>query len=825
MSKLFVFIVFLFSFVNSMAQSVEGVVLDQDNNPIPFAKVWVKGYANLGTMTNNEGFYKITFETPNSYEILFSVVGYEKQTHSILIEDFETVEKNIYLKVSIDELELVDVYTKRKNVGYEIIKKVMTNKEKMSNNYDAFSVDVYLKGTETYDFKQKKKEIEEEEILIEDSFEKEEVVDAALNLVEKKVTIHYQAPKELKEIKNAEYKLGYPEHIYLEDAPVFVDVFFNFYDNLIYKNRLHEGPLISPLNYAGLLSYKYKLTDIIQEENDTIYKIHIKPRSVGTTTLEGDLYVLKNEWVLTKVDLKMRKGNLKAYDDFGIVQYYEKLDSTWIVTKQTFSYHTKYGKELIYGETEVVYSNYVLNPEFDPKFFNNEVALTVDDAYEKDSTYWSENRPIALTPEEQRKKFVQDSISVAHSKKEYLDSIDNEFNRITLYKLFSDGISRRNREKQRQWTFPSIPGLVEPVGIAGPRVSGFVGYFKRFDNNQRLFTGVSASFGVLNKDLRGGARLNYLYNAKKLARFEAYIDHDVELINNYVPYLDYIDPGNFYFNDIIRVNHKFEVLNGLYLETGVDLSRRSSIADLDFYNWQGEALQTSDPIVFDPYNILKTDITVSYTPAQKFISEPSKKIVLGSKWPTFALNHKKGIKNVLGSGVDFDQLTLSVSQRFNIGTIGRSNYTLELGKFVNKDSVYYIDQKFFRAGDVGLTGLIMSNPEISFQNLEQAYQTRNLYAQFHYVHHFNGAIINKIPFMKKTRIRSLAGGGMLFLPEYDNLYYQEVFFGIQRQFKFLRERIKIGTFVVFSDSNKQPAKVQFKVLFEVVNLRDVMFEM
>lgn len=825
MRRLLLFILFM-PFNNALAQSIEGFVLDENSEPIPYAKVWVKNENNLGTITNIYGQYSIAFEQLGSYEIIFSVLGYEEQVITIIIDDFTTVQRNIFLKQRADLLSEVEVSTDKKNVGYEIIKQVMARKDEMVETFSAYSVDVYLKGSETFDDKTKKKNEDDDEPKIEVSFENEgeAIEESSLNLVEKNITIHYQAPKQLKEIKHAEYKIGNPEHIYLESAPIFLDVFFNFYDNLMHKNRLHEGPIISPLHYAGLLSYKYKLTDIITEGQDTIYKVSIKPRNVGNTTLEGDLYIKKHEYVLTKVDLKMHKGNLKTYDDFGILQHYEKIDSAWVVTKQTFTYKTKYGKELVSGQTDVVYKNYRIKPEFGPKFFSNEVALTLDDAYKKDSIYWTTNRPIKLTAEEQRKKFVQDSTIAAHNTKEYLDSIDLAYNEINLLRIFLTGINIRNREKKQEWTLPAVSNLFIPLGVAGPRITAFTRYYKRFDKDQRFFARINPSIGILNNDIRGRMSANYYYNPKKLARLNFTFNHGVELINDFVPYLDYIDPGNYYFNSRLEIGHSFEIFNGFYLSTNGKLSRRSSIADLDFYNWRGEELQTSDPIDFDAYNIFRTDITISYTPGQKFVSEPNEKIVLGSRWPTFSLTHQKGWRGVLNSSANFDNITFVANQRFSIGTIGRSEYRLEVGKFVNQDSVYFIDQKFFRAGDVGLTSLIMSDPLFSFQNLLQAYQTRDVYAQFNYVHSFNGAIINKIPFMKKTRLRSVAGGGMLFLPEYDNLFYQELFFGVQRQFKFLRERIKIGSFVVFSDSNKQPAKVQFKFLFEMVNERDVLFQ-
>ena len=813
------------------AQKINGYVLDAQNNPIPYAKVWVKNYSNVGTITNFEGFYDLALTDAGNYEVVFSAIGYETQTFDVIVKGFNTVRQDVYLKETNTQLETVEIKQKKKNVGYEIVKHVMARKKELVAPIKGYTVDVYVKGSETFDVKKKKKKDEEEEKINneddnpEDLFdtgdEKKENINSRLNLIETYLTINFEYPNRLKEIKTAQTRLGYPQQVYLKHSPITIDAYFNFYEGLMNKERLHEGPIMSPLHTSGILAYKYKLKEIITEGNDTIYRVRVSPRSVGTSTLEGDLYIKKYEWVLTKIDLSMHKGNLKIYDDFRIIQEYEKRDNIWLIKKQTFIYKTKFGKETIYGQTDVVYSNYIINPIFPEKYFNNEIGVTKDDAYEKDSTYWKSVRPVQLTKEEQRKKFVQDSVKIAHTKKEYLDSVDAIYNKITLLKIGLLGITHRNRDKKTNWYFSSLSDFIEPIGIAGPRFGPNIGYFKRFENQQWVYANANASFGYLNKDFRGYASLTHMYAPKKFARYRILFDHDVAMFNNYVPYLGYINPANYYFANQISASHSFELINGLFIGAEANFSKRSSIAGLNFYNWKGDELQTAAPIEFDSYNTFRTRLTVTYTPGQKFLTEPNRKVILGSKWPTFSVSYRKGWKKIFNSSIDYDRISLQANQSFNIRTIGKAYYNFEIGKFISQDSVYYIDQKFFRQGDVGITSYFMSDPINSFQNLTATYNTRNFYAQLHFVHHFNGFIINKIPFMKKTGIRAVAGGGLLYIPEYNNLFYQELMFGIERKFKFLKQFIRVGTFAIFSDSNYQPAKLQFKIRFSIEDPRDL----
>ena len=830
---LFLFIFCSLTFI-SRTQSISGFVLDENNNSIPFAKVFVKNYSNTGSITNIEGKYSFYLAEGN-YEIMYSSLGFETQTVNITVKGIIDTKQNIYLSETINKLETVEVNKKRKNVGYEIIKKVIANKKRLAKQFNSYSCDLYIKGSETFD--KKTKRLKEEDINSEDekakdifNEEKEKLkrkIENAggpkLNMIELGVSVNFKYPNHVKEFKTASTKIGKPQQIFLKKSPVTVDCNFNFYNNLLIKENLHETPIVSPLHPSAILSYKYKLKEIITQGQDTIYKIKISPRSFGTSTLEGFLFVKKHDYVLTKVDLTMHKGNLKIYDDFRIIQEYSQQDSLWLVSKQNFIYKTKYGRETVKGETSVNYFNYIINPTFPPKHFNNEVGITTQEAYERDSTYWENLRPEPLSIQEQRKKFLQDSLVAVYTKKEYLDSIDAVFNSITFPKVLFFGINIRNRQKKTQWRVSSVVEIIKPIAIAGPRFGPGVGAFKKFKNEQWIDFNGNLTFGYLNNDFRGYGRFFHMYNPKKFATYSLYYSHNVSTIINYTPITGYFDPSNYFMRDIIGGYHDFEIINGLFLNTGLNWEKRSSIGNLKFYNLWAEELNTKPALLFDSYFALRSNITLSYTPFQKYITEPNKKIILGSKWPTFQVYYEKGIPNILASTVDFDYLSISATQTFNLGTLGKSLYKISGGSFITQDSVYFIDRKFFRQSDEGFLAWIFSDPLNSFQNLNAAYETRDWYGQFHYIHHFNGAIINKVPYMKKTGIKAVGGIGILYLPEYDHMVYQEAFFGVERIFKIFRQRLRLGGFAVLSNSNIQGANIKFKLAIDVMNEDNLKF--
>ena len=71
-----------------------------------------------------------------------------------------------------------------------------------------------------------------------------------------------------------------------------------------------------------------------------------------------------------------------------------------------------------------------------------------------------------------------------------------------------------------------------------------------------------------------------------------------------------------------------------------------------------------------------------------------------------------------------------------------------------------------------------------------SYSTQQYYAGFHLEHHFNGWIFNKIPLLKKTKLREVLGFHYLTNDIVQNYY--EFNFGIDNIFKTIRVDFIMG---------------------------------
>jgi hypothetical protein len=99
--------------------------------------------------------------------------------------------------------------------------------------------------------------------------------------------------------------------------------------------------------------------------------------------------------------------------------------------------------------------------------------------------------------------------------------------------------------------------------------------------------------------------------------------------------------------------------------------------------------------------------------------------------------------------------------------------------------------------------------------LDSTFTTFNRFVELHYLHEFNGSIVNKIPFLKILKITERAGANFLYAPERRNMFYYEAFVGVDKAFRFISDRYKIGIYFTAGYSNIfEKPRFGFKINFQ-----------
>jgi hypothetical protein len=249
---------------------------------------------------------------------------------------------------------------------------------------------------------------------------------------------------------------------------------------------------------------------------------------------------------------------------------------------------------------------------------------------------------------------------------------------------------------------------------------------------------------------------------------------------------------NYFAN--VAYRRRFE--SGLQLAASITYEDRIPLENTSDYTFKKENGQKITPNYpneklteqFIPHQAAVVSISLSYKPGQRFIQFPNFKMSVGSKYPTFTFNYTKGIKNMLGSDVDFDKWKVTIFDDVNMKIAGALKYKFGVGGFLNNKQVFIQDYQHFNGNQITSASEYVN----SFQLAPYyAYSTtENFYVFGHIEHHFNGLLTNKIPLFRKLNWNMVVGSNAFFVNKNNN--YVELFAGLENILKTIRVDAVIG---------------------------------
>jgi hypothetical protein len=797
------FILFFNTVILAHAQTFKltGRITDANRQPVAFVNVQVKELQN-GTTTKHDGTYALVLEE-GKYDIIYSIVGYKSQVVTLSItKDYS---QDIILEEDKALLENVTIKTKYKDRALELIRNVIRRKDRLVAAAVPWTCKVYIKAFQQGSSPNKKSKSKKDTVTADADREI-----AGMAMTEVSLKLDYASEQKIKEERIGVKKSGSSEDLFYLSS---TEGFFNFYNNLVKVPSLSTTQFLSPVSYSGLLAYKFKILEIEKRGAYKWYKIGVKPRVMSNATVEGELIVNDSSFTIEHTRFSFPKYHLPQYDFFQVEQWYNK--KIPLLSKQQFTYNSKAGQHRLSGITTVTYVDYELNKVFPKNYFGVEVSATAEEAYKRDSSFWKTARTEPLSIKEIKLIRYKDSIYRVTHTKQYLDSIDRITNKFTWKNLLIGGQTLYNRELERTWLLPPLPGLFEPFAFGGARINPSVNYFKTYKSRKNLIVSADLSYGFRNRDVNGTIHFRRMFNPFNRSFYGVSLSRNFDYIFPGDAWINMLKRSNQYLNNALGLYHGVEIKNGLFLYTDLDFAFRRSLNDYKtgttVDSLFGKELENNRAIAFEPYNAVYGKIRLEYTPYQRYIREPKEKIILGSKWPTFYTTWRKGISGVFNSKVNFDYWDFGLRQEINLGLFGTMRYNINSGTFLNKRDLKLVDYQFQRRGDP----LLFMNPDAAFQALDSSFPVFKRFYQGHMVQEFNGYFINKVPLLKKLQLREVAGAGFLIAPE-RNLKYAETFIGLERVFKWpfsVGSKFKAGIYVVGSVANTFSNPVTFKIGF------------
>ena len=826
--KFFLFFLSLSIGITSTAQNVlKGTVTNQIGNPVPGARVFIEN-TTYGVITNIKGEYFIELKSREEYPIAFRMIGMKDTTVLVNITEKITV-LNMTMYDHTKELETVEVSSKKVNVAKQVIQNMQKNRKAIANQFENYTCNTYLKtGLE--------KETDPEILAKKEQVDSIITGPSKMNFIESYALTKFKVPNTYQEkiIAHHDYSekstnqfsatisveideeiaprqfIPYNPYIFFEKIQ---DGDFNLYQSMVNLPKITEHPIVSPIGINAFLNYKFDLENIFYENEQKIYEIKVTPKFSTAPLFEGSLFILDKQWVIKSFELKINGTAMPFFQDFTVLQDYQKIDGFWVPVRREYIYTISEGKDLISANTRVDHSNYKFNQTFGKEDFNNELLSYDELAFDRDSAYWSETRPIQLKETELAFIHTQDSIDTYLKSEAYLDSIDAEYNKITIWDVTLNGIGFRNRFKQEEFYIKSLLASAKIFGVGGFRYGTGGSYSKKFNNAQKIRLNGDFDYGFNNKDLKGSGGIEYTFLPKKFGSLSIDAGNTFDLITNYNSVLGTFSRGNYVQKRFIELGHRIEIVNGLYGKVKFSYSDRQAITDLKLSNWSAVLFgELNEPQPFDRYKISMVEVQFLYRFKQKYIIKKNEKLIVGTKFPVLELTYKKGIPNLFDSEVNFDFIEIKASDEINLGNYGDSKWNVVTGSFLNSTSLRFMEHKFFRGSDTWF----FSNPLRSHQLLDSTFHTPAPYFQGFYVHHFNGLIMNKIPLINRLKLELTAGASALLIQD-ANYSHAELFAGLEKKFKIRKQYFKVGVFAASRVNSTTKATLQFKIGFDFFN--------
>ncbi|HWV32103.1 MAG TPA: DUF5686 and carboxypeptidase regulatory-like domain-containing protein [Dyadobacter sp.] len=211
----------------------------------------------------------------------------------------------------------------------------------------------------------------------------------------------------------------------------------------------------------------------------------------------------------------------------------------------------------------------------------------------------------------------------------------------------------------------------------------------------------------------------------------------------------------------------------------IDWKRREYTSNVP-YNVETETDAKTLPPPMRPHQALTVGIAASYKPWQKYRTRGGKTSYYDDDSPKLSVGYRKGIRNVLGSDVDFDFVQIGIQHGFDIGIRSRLRYKLAAGTFLNADSLQFPDYQhfagnrfFFQFGD----------PVGTFRMLDYyKYSTSRHFFEAHILTELRQFLLTQIPWFRILGVKENFLLHYLATPDSSN--YAELGYGLDVGIRF-----------------------------------------
>lgn len=750
------------AFSSAFAQSViRGVVTDASTGEgIPGATVSLPN-TTRGTSTDSAGRYTLLLDSVATH-ISFEALGYQSVTKPLAQGESQTIDAELEENFrTLDEVEVRGKgrYRNRDNPAVALIREVIKHKPvNRLSRFDHASFEAY------------------EKIMMAVSNVPKFIANSALTrgyrfafenvdttlvpgqsllpiYLEENIAQWYERmhPKASKTIVRAHKKTELDQR-YVNNQNI--ETYFKFIHNDvdIYENNILivNKPFLSPTSEAAPLFYKFFITDTIRTAEGQFVELTFVPRNEEDRLFSGKLQVtLDGNYAIRRAELRIdHRANLSWVNSVDIVLRFGR-HSSGIYLPSYSDVQIDFGlfesKRGAFGQRTLVFSDYDTERAIPSQMFNGQQWVKAADAAQQSSDFWENERPVRLSETEAKTYSNFDSLQNNRSFRRSL----------RLGYLFAQSYVNAGPIE-----FGPLEYAYSYNDLEGSRIRFSGRTTPQF--SEKLYAEAYTAYGFRDDRIKYYGGLAYSLNGKRVAAYPSHYLHVTYQNDVREPgyLLGYRNGDSFSrsfrsgeqdkwsYHKIFKFNHVIEFGNHVMLQTFLSKQEQASAAALHFIT-AGTGRDTLRTL-----QTTELGIDLRWAPNEEFFQRNLERSPIVNEYPVFNLRYNMGLKDFWGGEYDYHAVRLDIFKRVFLSQLGFADINLGTGYIFGTVPFPLLD-----IPNAGKTYLLEPDSYALLNNLEFV---SDQYIKLSIEHRLHGFILNKIPLLKKLKIREVVGFKLLY---------------------------------------------------------------
>ncbi len=755
----------LIAFTISAQTTITGIVTDaKDKDPLPYVTLLFKG-TSIITRTDVDGKFRIS-TNENHTQLQFSFVGYS--TKIVEVKPGET--QDIVVKLVSEATNLDEVvissgkrpsYKNKNNPAVELIRKVIDHKTANGMwSYDQVEYKQYEKmvfSMSNLSEKFKNRRIFKNYQFLFDQQDSTKI--GGKNIlpifIQEKYSQNYfnKNPEKNKTVILGDKHVNYDTPLidskglsqYFER--MYADV--NIYDNNI---SLVSNQFLSPIADAAPTFYKFFITDTIKTQTPNLIELSFIPRNNTDLLFEGRIYItMDGNYAVRDAFLTVNKNiNLNFVRALEVKLSFDKNDLNRYYLSNTnllvdFGINKEKGGGFT-GERNISLTDYQVNRKQPDEVFAGPKLEIVPEAEKRGEQYWVQNRTDTLSAADQRIYRNVDTLKNMTSFKKTMDLVTLLFAGYKDFGPFEVG------PVNTFYSFNEVEGLRLRLGGRTTTALSKRYYFETYgayglkDEKWKYF--LSGTYSLNNKSIYAFPQ-NYIRGS--FQRDTKIPGQELQFVqeDNFLLSFKRGENNMMLYNDTYKVEYMKEFENHFSYNLSFRNWTQKPGGELYFNNTINSIPNTVNKIVTSEFTV-----ALRYAPKERFYQGKLYRTPIIDKYPVINLRYTAGLKDVFEGDYSYHKLLGSIDKRFYLSQLGYSDVTVEGG---------------YTFGKLPFPLLSIHRANQTYAYQLNSYNLMNFmefvsdhYASLNIDHNFNGFFLNKIPLLKKLKLRESVSFKVLY---------------------------------------------------------------